>query len=143
MKNSILRLLAISLITNYFALNTCIAQAPQRLSYQAEIRNASNALVVNTLVGMRFSILQGSATGTVVYSERHTPTTNANGLVSLQIGGGTVISGTFASIAWGSGTYFLKNENDPAGRNNYTIRGTQHMLSSPYALFSWNGIHVL
>jgi hypothetical protein len=151
MKNPILRLLAISwrlrrhfialcaiqLFTNHFALNTK-AQAPQRLSYQAEIRNASNALVVNTLVGMRFSIMQGSATGTAVYVERQTPTTNANGLVSLQIGGGTVISGVFANISWGSGTYFLKTETDPAGGTNYTISGTQQMLSVPYALYANN-----
>jgi uncharacterized protein (TIGR02145 family) len=136
MKKPFLKAILIScfcILTSDFIL---FAQAPQRLSYQAEIRNAGNALVVNTLVGMRFSILQGSATGTVVYSERHTPTTNANGLVSLQIGGGTVISGTFASIAWGSGTYFLKTETDPAGGTNYTISGTQQMLSVPYALFS-------
>jgi uncharacterized protein (TIGR02145 family) len=112
------------------------AQAPQRLSYQAEIRNTSNALVINTLVGMRFSIRQGSTTGTIAYQERHTPTTNANGLVSLQIGGGTVLSGVFANINWASGPYFLQTETDPAGGTNYTISGTQQLLSVPYALFS-------
>ena len=140
MKKPFLKAILIScfcILTSDFIL---FAQSPQRLSYQAEIRNASNALIVNSLVGMQFSILQGSATGTVVYSERHTPTTNANGLVSLQIGGGTVLSGTFAGISWATGPYFLKTETDPAGGTNYTISGTQQMLSVPYALHSNNGV---
>jgi uncharacterized protein (TIGR02145 family) len=140
MKKPFLKAILIScfcLLTSDFIL---FAQAPQRLSYQAEIRNTSNALIVNSLVGMQFSILQGSATGTVVYSERHTPTTNANGLVSLQIGGGTVLSGTFAGISWATGPYFLKTETDPVGGSNYTISGTQQMLSVPYALHSNNGV---
>ncbi|MBP7103287.1 MAG: hypothetical protein KBA86_08555, partial [Bacteroidales bacterium] len=61
------------------------------MSYQAVIRNSSNALVTNTQVGMQISILQGSASGTAVYVETQKPTTNANGLVSIEIGGGTVV----------------------------------------------------
>jgi hypothetical protein len=115
---------------------TSFAQAPNRISYQAEVRNGSNNLVVNQLVGIRISILQGSIAGASVYTETHAPTTNANGLVSLQIGGGTVVSGGFASINWGNGPYFLKTETDPTGGTNYTITGTNQLLSVPYALFS-------
>jgi len=115
---------------------TSFAQAPNRISYQAEVRNGSNTLVANQLVGIRISILQGSNVGASVYTETHTPTTNANGLVSLQIGGGTLVSGTFASINWGNGPYFLKTETDPAGGTNYSISGTNQLLSVPYALFS-------
>jgi uncharacterized protein (TIGR02145 family) len=110
------------------------AQAPQKMSYQAVIRNSSNALVVNTQVGLQISILQGSASGTAVYVETQTPTSNANGLVSLEIGSGTVVSGTFASINWANGPYFIKTETDPAGGTNYTITGTSQLLSVPYAL---------
>ena len=72
------------------------AQAPQKMSYQAVIRNSSNALVTSTPVGMKISVLQGSSTGSAVYVETQTPSTNANGLVSLEIGTGTAVTGTFA-----------------------------------------------
>jgi formylglycine-generating enzyme required for sulfatase activity len=114
---------------------TSFAQAPNRISYQAEVRNGSNNLVINQLVGIRISILQGSNVGPSVYTETHAPTTNANGLVSLQIGGGTT-SGNFANINWANGPYFLKTETDPTGGTNYSISGTNQLLSVPYALFS-------
>ncbi len=115
------------------------AQAPQKMSYQAVIRNTSNALVTSTPVGMRISILQGSPTGTAVYVETQTPTTNANGLVSLEIGTGTIVIGTFAGINWATGPYFIKTETDPTGGTAYTIAGTNELISVPYALFSANG----
>lgn len=113
-----------------------IAQAPQRISYQALVRNSSNGLVSSTQVGVRISILQGSATGTAVYAERHTPTTNENGLLTIEIGGGTVESGTFSSIAWANGPFFIKSETDPAGGTSYSITGTTQLLSVPYALYA-------
>ncbi len=112
------------------------AQSPQKMSYQAVIRNGSGQLIVNQSIGMRISILQGTETGLVVYSETHNPTTNANGLVTFEIGGGSVISGTFANIDWASGPYFIKTETDPLGGSNYTISGTSQMLSVPYALYA-------
>ena len=114
------------------------AQAPQKMSFQAVIRNSSNALVTSTLVGMKISVLQGSPTGTVAYSETQSPTTNANGLVSLQIGSGIVVSGTFTAINWSTGPYFIKTETDPTGGNAYSIIGTSELTSVPYALFSAN-----
>lgn len=112
------------------------AQAPEKISYQAVVRNAANNLVSNQAVGMKISILQGSATGTVVYAETQTPTSNTNGLVSIEIGGGTVVSGTMASINWASGLYFVKTEIDPTGGTSYTITGTSQLLSVPYALYA-------
>jgi hypothetical protein len=76
------------------------AQSPQKMSYQAVIRNSSNTLIINTNIAMQISILQGSASGTAVYVETQTPTTNANGLTSIEIGGGTVLSGNFSNINW-------------------------------------------
>ena len=115
------------------------AQAPQKMSYQAVILNTSNALVTSTAVGMQISILQGSPTGTAVYVETQTPSTNANGLVSLEIGTGTIVTGTFAGINWATGPYFIKTETDPTGGTAYTIAGTNELMSVPYALFSANG----
>jgi uncharacterized protein (TIGR02145 family) len=124
-----------------FALVACVqlyAQAPQRLSYQAVVRDGSNALVANSTVGMRVSILQGSANAPSVYVETHTPTTNANGLVSLAVGGGTVISGSMGTIDWASGPFFIQTETDPMGGTAYTISGTTQLLSVPYALYAEN-----
>ncbi|WP_447637999.1 hypothetical protein [Flavobacterium microcysteis] len=91
------------------------AQAPEKMSYQAVIRNAAGQLVQNQSIGIKVSILQNSETGAVVYSERLTGTTNANGLVSLAIDSGTVLSGTFNTINWSAGNYYLKTETDPSG----------------------------
>ncbi|MBP7102276.1 MAG: hypothetical protein KBA86_03420 [Bacteroidales bacterium] len=113
---------------------TVWAQSPNKISYQAVVRNSSNALVTNTQIGMQISILQGSASGTAVYVETQKPTTNANGLVSIEIGGGTVVNGDFATIDWGNGLYFIKTETDINGGTTYTITGTSQLLSVPYAL---------
>jgi len=96
------------------------AQAPQKMSYQAVIRNSSNALITSNSIGMRVSILQGSITGTEVYKEIYNPNpqTNANGLVTLEIGAGIPLIGTFATINWANGTYFIKTETDPTGGTN-------------------------
>jgi hypothetical protein len=110
------------------------AQAPEKMSYQAVVRDASDALITNQAVGMQISILQGSATGTAVYEETQTPSTNANGLVSLEIGTGTVVSGDFSTIDWANDTYFIKTETDPTGGTTYTITGTSQLMSVPYAL---------
>lgn len=74
------------------------AQSPEKMSYQAAVRDGSNNLVASTAVGMQISILQGSSSGTAVYVETQTPTSNANGLVSLEIGDGTAVSGDFTII---------------------------------------------
>ena len=112
------------------------AQAPQKFSYQTVIRNSSNQLLVGQTVGIKISILQGSANGSAVYAETHAPQTNANGLATLEIGGGTLLSGNFASINWANGPFFVKTETDPNGGNNYTITDTSQLLSVPYALYS-------
>ena len=111
-------------------------QVPQTLTYQSVLRNSSNALVANTAVGIKISILQGSASGSEIFSETQAATTNANGLLSLQIGAGNAVTGAFANIDWANGPYFIKTETDPTGGSNYSIVGTQQLLSVPYALYA-------
>jgi hypothetical protein len=118
---------------------TISAQSPQKISYQAVIRDANQNLVTNTNVGIRIQILQGSEFGAAVYVETHTPTANENGLVTLEIGAGTVVNGEFSAIDWADGPYFIKTETDPTGGTSYNIIGTSELLSVPYALFSLNG----
>lgn len=110
------------------------AQSPEKMSYQAVIRNSSDALVTNTQIGLEVNIRQGTTSGTVVYTETQTPTTNANGLVSIEIGGGS----GFNTIDWANGPYFIETKTDPAGGTNYTITGTSQLLSVPYALYAAN-----
>ncbi|MEA3494907.1 MAG: DUF1566 domain-containing protein [Bacteroidota bacterium] len=134
MKRIITICAALLITANVFLPQQASAQSPERMSYQAVIRNSSDALVTNTSIGMQISILQGSSSGTAVYVETQTPTSNANGLVSLEIGAGTVVSGTFSTIDWTNGPYFIKTETDLTGGATYTITGTSQLLSVPYAL---------
>jgi hypothetical protein len=109
-----------------------IAQVPNKISYQAAIRNSNNVLVAHAQVKMKITISKGSAVpGNTVYSELHSPVTNANGLVTLEIGNGIVLNGNFSSIRWEEGLYFLTTETDPANGNNFTIAGTSQLLSVP------------
>lgn len=112
------------------------AQMPQNINYQAVVRDNSTALVSNTKIGMKISILQDSPEGTVVYSETHTPTTNANGLVSVDIGAGSVLwwLPRIDDIDWSASPYFLKTETDPDGGVSYSIIVINQILSVPYAL---------
>jgi len=112
------------------------AQAPQKMSYQAVIRDSSQSLLSDQTVGMRLSILQGSATGTEVYSETHSAQTNANGLVTVELGNGTPEVGQFSTINWANGPYFIQSEVDPDGGSNYTITTVTQLLSVPYALYA-------
>ena len=128
-------LMAVILATGIFLTQRTSAQAPSSMSYQAVIRDADNILVVNHSVGMRISILQGSATGIIAYQEVYNPNphTNDNGLLTIEIGNGIPEIDYFPAIDWANGPYYIKTECDPAGGTNYTITGTSQLLSIPYA----------
>ncbi len=132
-----------SIVVGLLMTASVFAQAPEKMSYQAVIRNSSNALVASSKVGMKISFLQKTDTGTVVYVETQTPTTNVSGLVSIEIGSGAVVSGNFTNINWANGPYFIKTETDPSGGTSYTITGTSQLLSVPYALYAKTAGNVL
>jgi hypothetical protein len=112
------------------------AQAPQAIQYQTIIRNASGEVVMNQSVGLQLTVRQTTATGTAAYQETHTKMTNDYGLVNLQIGTGSVTSGTFSGIDWSDGPYHLEVGLDLANGTNYTVMGTTQLLSVPYALYA-------
>jgi hypothetical protein len=113
------------------------AQTPSSFRYQAVARNNSGNVLVNQNVSFRISILIGSAAGATAYSETHSgKTTNAFGLVELEIGKGMPVNGTFSAINWGSNSYFVKVEMDPAGGTSYQTLSTSQLLSVPYALYA-------
>lgn len=109
-------------------------QAPEKMSYQAIIRAQDNSLVSNSNIGLKVILRQGSVSGAIVYQETQTATTNSNGLVSLQIGTGTVATGSFSAIAWENGPYYIETQVDVTGKTNYNIIGVSQLLSVPYAL---------
>jgi hypothetical protein len=122
----LLPLLAISLALQ--------AQVPQKFNYQAVVRSNAGTIVANQNIRIRFRIHDGSAAGTVQYSETHNTTTNIYGLINLQVGAGTVASGTFAGVSWNTGNKFLEVETDITGGTNYTSIATVELISVPYAV---------
>ena len=133
---------AVLLITaSVFLSRQVAAQAPEKFSYQAVVRDNNDKLLVNTQIGVKISIQFLSEIPPYYfnfYTETHTPTTNENGLVSLIIGDGVVEEGVFADIDWSDGAYYIKTEIDPKGGTNYTINVTTQLLSVPYALYAKN-----
>ena len=116
------------------------AQAPNGINYQAVIRSSTGTLASNTPVAIRVSIRQTTATGTIVYSERHNVTTDQFGLVNFVIGNGTFLGGgPFANINWANGPFYLDLGVAFSGLPSpiiYMPYGTQQMMSVPYALYA-------
>jgi uncharacterized protein (TIGR02145 family) len=115
---------------------TSFGQVPPLMKYQAIIRDASGNPIINTNLGIRISILEGTMDGPAVYVETHATQTSNAGLYQIEIGGGTVISGDFSGINWSSGSYFLKTEVDAAGGTSYTLNGVSQLLTVPYAFYA-------
>ena len=128
--NKIYTLLSVLLLTA-----SAFAQSPEMMSYQAIVRDGSDALITNQTVGLQISILQNSISGTAVYVETQTPTSNINGLLTFEIGTGTTTD-DFSTIDWSAGPYFIKTETDPTGGTTYTITGTSQLMSVPFALYA-------
>ncbi|MEZ5030533.1 MAG: hypothetical protein R2787_03955 [Saprospiraceae bacterium] len=109
-------------------------QAPQSFKYQGVARVDQDVVVGQ--IGLRLSVHQGTINGNIVYREAHQTTTNEVGVFSVEAGNGSVISGTFSSIDWGDGPYFLEVELDPAGGSAYVVLGATQIMSVPYALYA-------
>lgn len=117
--------------------NSIKAQAPEKMTYQAVIRDPSGTLLTNAPIGVQILITKNGFLPTVVYTETHAATTNANGLLTIEIGGGTVVNGNFSNIDWGNGSYNLNTNIDLSGGTNYySMMGTAPLLSVPYALYA-------
>jgi uncharacterized protein (TIGR02145 family) len=112
------------------------SQAPALMTYQMVVRDNAGAIVASANVGVRLSILQGSAAGTEVFAETHFALTNTNGLLSVLIGNGTNVSGSITAINWAEGPFFLRAQADPTGGSNYSIENISQLVSVPYALHS-------
>ncbi len=114
---------------------TAFGQAPEGFKYQAVVRNSTGTILGNQPVGVQLTVLQGSATGTAVYTETFSPTTNSYGIVNLEIGTGTTTD-DFTLIDWGNGPYFIETAIDVSGGTSYVAMGTSQLMSVPYALYA-------
>ena len=114
------------------------AQAPSGFNYQASVRDGSGSLVVSQSVSFKFHIIQGTQTAAPTYTETHATNTDDLGQVSVVIGQGNATSGTFSSIDWSLGSYFLKIEVELSAGSGYVDLGTTQFMSVPYALYAQN-----
>ncbi|MCF8339818.1 MAG: hypothetical protein K9I82_02500 [Chitinophagaceae bacterium] len=130
MKKTFLLFFIILISCNVFS-----QSVPQKINYQAIARNSSGAIFANQNISLKAEILDSNQTF-ILYAETHSTTTNAFGLFSLQIGGGTLLSGKFSSINWGIGSKYLRTSIDINGGNNFTTMGTSPLLSVPYAQYA-------
>lgn len=116
--------------------NFAFSQSPQGIPYQAVARNSSGNILVSQPIRLRFTLHDSIATGTIVYRETFSLTTNTLGLFNVNVGLGAVVSGTFSSINWGRNSKFMQVELDPTGGTSYVDMGTTQMMSVPFALYS-------
>jgi hypothetical protein len=136
LKSNIFRIFSFSFILFYsFQVN---AQAPDGINYQAVIRNLSGSLIANSTIALRIQVKQTSASGTIVFQERHSVTTSAQGLVNLVIGQGTLLGGNFSTINWTAGPYFVSLGVNFSNGTTYLDYGSQQLMSVPYALYAKN-----
>ncbi|NOX86540.1 MAG: hypothetical protein GXO86_11365 [Chlorobi bacterium] len=126
----------LNLIVLLFLFGGLMAQSPQSFKYQAVARHSDGTPIINSPIGLKITIRSGSANGSTVYSETFTPVSNAIGIFTVNIGEGSVQSGNFQDIDWGTDKYFLNVAIDADGGSNYTDMGTTQFLSVPYSLYT-------
>ncbi len=131
-----MKLPAILIAGMLMSIHVAFSQSPQAFKYQAVARDSTGTVLSNTAINLRISIIKGSAYGSAIYTESHNATTNSLGLINLEIGTGSFITGSFSNIDWGADKYFVKVEMDATGGNNYITMGISQLLSVPYALYA-------
>ncbi len=120
-------------------LYSAVGQVPQQFSYQAAIRDNDGGVVANQMVSVRVSLLKSTADGEVVYQELHDVETNAQGIISLPVGAGTVETGVFSETPW-SESIFIKVDVKIGDASDYSTMGVSQILSVPYAIQAGNAI---
>lgn len=125
----------IAFIISFFTIFGSFAQAPKAINYQGVARDAVGN-IVTTPIGIKFEIFQGSVGGTLVYEETNSATPSSAGIFTVHIGQGTPVTGTFNTIQWGLGNYYLRVNIDPSGGTSYSAAGASQLVSVPYAIYA-------
>lgn len=121
---------------NFVLIYLSFSQLPQLIKYQAVARDNTGSPLANKNISVLVYIIPNSPVIPPVYAESFSVTTNTFGLFDINIGGGSIVDGTFSTIDWSSGLFFLQISIDPNGGTTYTVMGTSQMLSVPYALYA-------
>ena len=119
------------LILFSFAISIGYAQT-KGINYKAKLADNSGNTLANQNTTVKFSIYEGNMAANLVYQETHTTTTDANGIIMLNIGEGSSVTGDFTTINWGFDTHFLKTEVDTG--SGYVEIGNTEFKTVPYAL---------
>src|ERR1043165_6810985 len=128
--------ITLSLLAFAMSLMIASAQAPAKFNYQGIARNAAGSPLASKALGLRLTIHDATSTGTVVYQETQSTTTNAYGLYNVIIGNGTIVSGTMAGVNWATGNKYIQVEIDVNGGTSYADLGASQLLSVPYAMYA-------
>lgn len=113
------------------------SQVPEKIAYQAVIRDSNGAIVTNSSVHIRVSFIDG-VSSTSYYSEEHTVQTSSQGIISVELGSGTQQIGSFVSINWASGNIKLRVEIEKS--SSWVEMGLVSLISVPYALYAANSV---
>ena len=108
------------------------SQSPSAIPYQAVLRNSDGSVIANSSATITFKIHDSTDSGPVVFEETHATTSNAIGLINLNVGQGSAVFGTIDGVNWSTGSKFLQVLMN-TGNGNVDL-GTQQMMSVPYAL---------
>ncbi|MCX7550482.1 hypothetical protein [Xanthomarina sp. F2636L] len=110
-----------------------ISIAQNEFNYKAIIKDATGNILANATIQVQFTILEDQIP---VYSESHSTTTDANGLIIINIGGGTAISGNFDTISYFYYTdqYNLNVQIDTG--SGLVDMGTTPLKAVPYAAYA-------
>ena len=134
MKKILLFLILVLSIKSAYTQNS--TQVSSRINYQFTVKDAKGNSITGKTVVVELSILLGSETGSQVYSEYFSPSTNLNGLATVEIGGGNVLTGNYNTIDWSKSVYYLRTRVRLPGEKDYSITGYSKFLSVPYSLYS-------
>ena len=126
--------LVLALITLLYL--SAFSQAPNSFKYQSIIRKTDGSVLTNQTVKVKISIIKGSTSGPTAYSEVNSTTTNAYGIINLNIGDGSEKSGAISTIDWSASNYYIKIEIDETGGTNYSLSSISQLLSVPFALYA-------
>ena len=105
------------------------------INFQSVLVNENGVIETNTAVVLKFSFYYSNNLSTIIYSETHSSTTNAKGLLTAVVGSGTKVSNgeDLNALDWSQGIT-LKIERLISG--NYQTLSTQILESVPYSFYA-------
>ncbi len=107
----------------------------QTIAYQGTAISGFGQLLTSQSISVRLSIFNDIASGTAAYVETQTAITSGSGAFSVQVGSGTAVTGTYASINLMSGIHYLQVEIKPSGGSYSTI--SKGPIAQSVAVGSW------